>query len=108
MGRRFDRRYFSIGGAVSGACHNPTVGLAFSMPTVMTLDGFTVKIYFPPREHGPAHVHVFREGKEVLIGLAPVAIRENYGMRSVQILKAVRIVEDNLEMLQEEWRRIHD
>lgn len=77
------------------------------MPTVMTLDGFIIKIYFPPREHGPAHVHVFRGGDEVIIELAPVAIRENYGMRTAQIVKAVRIVEDNLEMLQEEWRKIH-
>ncbi len=73
----------------------------------MTLAGFTVKIYFPPREHGPSHVHVFRGGDEVIIELAPVVIRENYGMRAVQIVKAVRIVEDNLAMLQEEWRRMH-
>jgi uncharacterized SAM-binding protein YcdF (DUF218 family) len=77
------------------------------MPTVMTCDGFAIIIYFPPREHGPAHVHVFRGGEEVIIELAPVAIRENYGMRSAQIVKAVRIVENSLDMLQEEWRKIH-
>ncbi|MDQ2666215.1 MAG: DUF4160 domain-containing protein [Gemmatimonadota bacterium] len=77
------------------------------MPTVMSLDGFTLKIYFPPREHGPSHVHVFCGGDEMIIELAPVAFRENYGLRAVQIVKAVPIVEDNLAMLQEEWRKIH-
>lgn len=77
------------------------------MPTVLTLAGFVFRIYFPPREHGPAHVHAFRAGAEVIVDLAPVAVRENYGMRSGQIVKAVRIIEDNLALLQEEWRKIH-
>jgi hypothetical protein len=29
-----------------------------SMPTVLHVGGFQVRIFLPPREHGPARVHV--------------------------------------------------
>ena len=32
------------------------------MPIVFRLDGFEVVILLPPREHGPAHVHVTKAG----------------------------------------------
>jgi hypothetical protein len=78
------------------------------MPTVLTVNGYAVKVYYPPREHGPAHVHVFRAGEEVLIDLDPVAVRENRGMRTSHVVEAVGIVEDHLEVLRSEWERIHD
>jgi hypothetical protein len=57
------------------------------MPKVHDEGGYQVYVYNPPREHGPAHVHVFRAAGE--------------------IVRAVRIIEENREQLLEDWRRIH-
>ena len=50
------------------------------MPTVLHIDGFQVRIFLPPREHGPAHVHVRKAGAGVVINLPdgnqPLVIRE--------------------------------
>jgi hypothetical protein len=50
------------------------------MPTVLVQGGFKVRILLPPREHGPAHVHVHKAGG---------------------------LVEANAAMLLGEWRRHH-
>lgn len=82
------------------------------MPTVLVRDGFHVRIYFPPREHTPPHVHVVRAGAEIVIALgsgnnAPT-ILEVYRMRVRDVVRAYRIVEMNQEQLLEDWRRFHE
>lgn len=77
------------------------------MPTVLTVDGFQFAILLPPREHGPAHVHVTRSGKEVIITLTSVQVREIKGMRDSDARQAVRLVLENIELLRAHWRRIH-
>ena len=81
------------------------------MPTVLEEDGFRVRIYLPPREHEPPHVHVVKAGTEVVIWLGdagtPPELREVYGMSSRDVLRAYRIVEANQAMLLDEWRRYH-
>ena len=67
------------------------------MPTVVRSGGFAVRILFPPREHASPHVHVVKGGGEVIIRLAkmgrPVRIIEVHGMKSSDVVKAVRLVE---------------
>jgi hypothetical protein len=62
-------------------------------------------------DHTPSHVHIFKAGTEVVInlgaGTAGPEIREVNGMTKGNVKKAVRLVEENLESLREEWRRIH-
>lgn len=91
------------------------------MPTILSKGAFCIRILNPPREHGPAHIHVLMgQGKgatEVLIDLGepgrtgeewgPVRIREIKGMRAKDIVAAVRLVEAHLVMLRQNWRRIH-
>ncbi len=78
------------------------------MSTPVLLDGFRICVYAPPREHGPAHVHVLKDGAEVLIELAPVAVKEVRGkMKDADIVKAFRIVEEHTDVLITEWRRLH-
>lgn len=48
------------------------------MPTVIQRDGFRVVIFLPPREHGPAHVHVCKAGTEVVITLDPKEWRKRH------------------------------
>ena len=81
------------------------------MPTVLDIDGFHLSIFPPPREHGPPHVHVRRAGVGVAIDLPragrPVTVRAVQGMRNVDVVHAVRIVEDHVELLLRHWRRYH-
>jgi len=62
------------------------------MPTVLNVDGFQVRILVPPREHGPAHVHVWKAGTVVVIDLPegdqPLGIRKVRGMRTADVVAA--------------------
>jgi hypothetical protein len=81
------------------------------MPTVLNVDGFQVRILVPPREHGPAHVHVWKAGTVVVIDLPegdqPLGIRKVRGMRTADVVAAFRLVEVNIEMLLAQWRNYH-
>jgi hypothetical protein len=77
------------------------------MPIVLRAAGFEVAIYQPPREHGPAHVHIFRAGTQVVITLSPIAVERVHRMRPADVVKAVRIVEAHRRMLLRKWREIH-
>jgi hypothetical protein len=77
------------------------------MPKVHEERGYRVYVLHPPREHGPPHVHVIRAEGEVVIDLNPVGVREVYEMPLRNIVRAVGIVEDNLEKLIAAWRSIH-
>jgi Domain of unknown function (DUF4160) len=81
------------------------------MPTVLVQGGFNVRILLPPREHGPAHVHVHKAGGLVVIDLPTegrgVRIRTVSRMRVPDVIGAVRLVEANAALLLGEWRRHH-
>jgi hypothetical protein len=81
------------------------------MPTVLDANGFQVRVWLPPREHGPPHVHVHKSGGEVVItlpdGEAPLAIRTVHGMKDRDVLAAFRLVEAHLVPLRAAWRRYH-
>ena len=82
------------------------------MPTVLRVGGFQIVIYATQREHGPAHVHVFHSGEEIVVELQTpeegVALRENRGMRRTRIHAAIAIVEEHADMLRDKWREYHD
>lgn len=82
------------------------------MPTVLTQNGFYVRMYLPPREHGPPHVHVRYAGTEVIIALgdattAPTIV-EVHGMGTREVVRAYRIVEANQARLLKAWGLYHD
>ncbi|MHB1096100.1 MAG: DUF4160 domain-containing protein [Gemmatimonadaceae bacterium] len=77
------------------------------MPTVLRREGFRITILLPPREHGPAHVHVSRAGSEVVITLNPVTVRSVDRMRTTDILRAVALVEEHQALLLTAWRKWH-
>jgi hypothetical protein len=80
-------------------------------PTVLSIDGFAVRIYLPPREHGPAHLHVVKNDGEVVIviGNRPteIEIREVYGMREADIRRAIQIVSNHHADLLYAWGQYH-
>lgn len=70
-----------------------------------------MRILLPPREHPPPHVHVVRGDGEVVILLpmveGPVVVRTVYGLRAVDVVAAVRLVEAHRTQLQAAWRKYH-
>ncbi len=68
-------------------------------------------IFLPDREHGPAHVHVFRGEGEIVIllndGDDAVTIREAVRMSSRDAWHAVQIVGEHVMFLREQWRKYH-
>ena len=93
------------------SCVNLTVGLLYSMPTVLRERGFRVVIFLPPREHAPPHVHVQKLSGEVVIELAdgdrPQTIRNVVGLRTREITAAFWLVEEHSEHLMASWRKYH-
>lgn len=68
------------------------------MPTVVREDGFVVKVWGPPREHAPPHVHVEKHPEGlVVIRLAlpnkPQRVWEYYNVSKRDIINAFRLVE---------------
>lgn len=62
-------------------------------------------------DHEPPHTHVFKAGKQVIINLGGknhrVSTRENKGMATADIIKALQIAADHQAYLLEQWREIH-
>jgi len=77
------------------------------MPTILRASGFAVMIYTD--DHRPMHVHVWHQGHEAVFEFeGEIHIRENFGMNRAQMGTALRLVEDNVDMLRTEWKRIHE
>lgn len=77
------------------------------MPTVVASRGFRVLVLFPPREHGPAHVHVVKSGVEVLINLSDASVREIRGMRDPDVNEAIELVKVHMSACVATWEEIH-
>jgi len=80
------------------------------MPEVLRVGAFRVAVLFPPREHGPAHVHVTSPTGIVVIELETPKqhqrVRKIEGMSRADVRWAERIVSENTEMLLARWREI--
>ncbi len=79
------------------------------MPTVLRKDGFNFMIYTD--DHEPAHTHVKKAGEEVIINLgdqntAP-HMRDNNGMSSKNVRKALKLAYEHQDYLIEAWKEIH-
>ena len=79
------------------------------MPTVFRQEGFALDIY--PLDHAPAHAHIWKAGKEVVINLGEgtetPSLREINGMKKNEVRKAYSLVEKNLAHLRQRWREYH-
>lgn len=76
------------------------------MPTVLRKRGFNFKINID--DHPPAHVHVWHQGRTIVIEFADEVItRNNYGFNRRNAREALGIVGRNQTFFQAEWRRFH-
>jgi hypothetical protein len=83
------------------------------MPTVVRAGTLVVKVYGPPREHPPPHVHV-EVGRTGVVVLRlppddrPLEVWRVHGEVSEQdVIAAVRLVEVHEAAIRAAWERIH-
>ena len=77
------------------------------MPTVHRVGRFRFMIY--ANDHDPAHVHVFYDGREIIINLGETeaTIREIApGVKRADVREAFRIAVEQREALLAAWRTI--
>ncbi len=59
-------------------------------------------------DHAPAHVHAWHQGNYAVIEFEnEITVRENHGLDRNHLRLAKRIVGENREFLQNEWRKIY-
>ena len=76
------------------------------MPTVLMLFGLKFKIY--TAEHQPPHCHdTSQDGQAKFEIRDEVKLIENKGMKPKDLSLARAILEENLEVIQEEWKKLH-
>jgi hypothetical protein len=77
--------------------------------TVLETDSWKIKVYAPPLEHGPAHVHVLAKGSraEVKISLITLEMigKTSFNKRSVK--KIIRYIYKNYDFLFKCWEALH-
>ena len=77
------------------------------MPTLFKLFGLIFRIY--TRDHQPPHGHVIsQEGEAIFIIDQEVTLKDNKGMKPKDVSLAVSILEENKELISEEWNRLHE
>jgi hypothetical protein len=77
------------------------------MPTVIVLEGYEIIVYWR-NEHTPPHCHVFKADWEirVYIGDASAYWDTLWGKpKGKELRRAVQLVADNLEAINEVWRQ---
>ena len=79
------------------------------MPTVLRKNGFSFKIY--TEDHAPMHVHARYQNSEAVILLGDeytgVSVRENRGLNSIQLRRAVNIADEHRTYLIIKWREFY-
>lgn len=96
---------------LTAAWQKPNCWVIIHVPTVLRSRGFEIRIYLPPREHGPAHVHVMKGETEVIIRLAHGGRAQELrrsDMRPSDMAKAMSLVAAKTEFLLQMWKRLHD
>ena len=77
------------------------------MPTLFKLFGLIFRIY--TRDYQPPHVHVISQGGEAIFIIdQEVTLKDNNGMKPKDVSLAVSILEENKELILEEWNRLHE
>lgn len=73
-------------------------------PTIHREKGFEFRVYY--NDHEPAHVHAIKSSRECKIGLDPVEVLDNKGLKPAEIKRALQIVAANLDKITSKWNEI--
>lgn len=69
-----------------------------------------IRIFPPPREHGPPHVHVVAKGMdaEVKINLETLEVLGKTTFSKKAVKEIIRFIFENQDYLLKAWEQIHD
>jgi hypothetical protein len=76
---------------------------------VLETDQWLIKVYAPPREHAPPHVHVIEKGTglEVKVSLLSITVMKRTRMNERSVKGILLYVWKNHSYLVECWERLH-
>jgi len=82
------------------------------VPTVLRAGNMVVRLYAPPREHPPPHVHVTIAGRgEAVVRLGeagePPTVLRTVGLSDRLALRAWELVHAHQEELRLHWEKVH-
>ena len=80
------------------------------MSTVIENEKYRVKVYAPPREHNPPHVHIVKksDNAEIRISLIDLSIMDNHTEFDRKSIKEILYwIHDNYETLKDKWEELH-
>ena len=77
--------------------------------TIIENEKWKIKVFAPPKEHGPAHVHVIANGEkaEVKISLETLDVISSTKFNKRTVKGIIRFVHANYEILMESWEKLH-
>ncbi len=67
--------------------------------------GYDVRIHTD--DHFPAHVHVWRDNRELIVELRKMRIRKNKGFNSREVRQILALLREHESLLRETWLRWH-
>jgi len=79
------------------------------MATILETKNWKIKMFSPPGEHGPAHVHVIAKGEkaEVKIYLETLEVKGKTKFSKRALKKIIGYLYENYDYLIETWERLH-
>ena len=76
------------------------------MPTIFLIGPF--KVIINTKDHRPAHVHCVGPGVFVVIEIATLEVIRNDGVSSRDIKRLQLFIQQNQNVLMNEWRHYHE
>lgn len=78
--------------------------------TIIENEKWKIKIYAPPKEHGPAHVHVVAKGEraEVKISLINLEVIGKTKFSKKTVKGIIKYIYKNYDELIDAWEKLHE
>lgn len=75
------------------------------MPEIFRIEGF-VFFFYANEGNEPIHVHVRKAGGFAKFWLMPVELDSSKGVKSSDLMKAEKLINDNIEIIKEKWHNV--
>ena len=78
--------------------------------TIIENEKWKIKVFAPPKEHGPAHVHVIAKGEkaEVKISLINLEVIGKTKFSKQTTKGIIKYVHQNYDVLMDAWEKLHE
>jgi transcriptional regulator of NAD metabolism len=68
----------------------------------------SIRFQIYSKDHGPAHVHVSKDGAEVVVEIRTLKIRKSKGFTDRAVKLILETIKQNERDLMQEWERLHE